>query len=467
MAGFGYDENQLGSGGVRGSMSTPIAYFTGIVEDIIFRNVNGKQLTYKLDGSNLGEALVRIIPTQRGLPLEELDSAFPISVNIQDFPLVGEQVLLFKDGTTLYYMRLAVRRRLTDNKVPSMQLAFNDVSVSETEVRNSRELAGVGVPSNYTVEEDTKTKSNFISNPEVRPLRAYEGDMILQGRFGGAIRWGSSAFQNPDVIQPHPNLILTAGVFKTPRLLSTETITPYSLTEENINEDKSSIWIVSDQEVLFKSATRDVTLTHRSSTESFTGAQIFVNSDRVILNSKVNEIGLFANTTIDINAVQDISLNTDQNVSLRAIRDIEIIANRSLFLKAEDLTILATKNLSIRTAGDYGISGQRIFIGTYGDATQPMVLGTNLGVFMGALLSNLIAVNTALVTLATAASTVTTATVNTLNAPALALTTAISTAQTTLAVLFAGTAFTAPIPGKGAIFNSKSNFVSVGTTATA
>lgn len=458
MVEFGRDENQAGAGGTRGSVSVPEAYFTAIVEDIIYNNKNGKLLKYDTLGRNLGQAIIRILPLQQGLPLEALDTAFPMEMNIQNFPLVGEQVVVYKVSGQLFYSRLALRGRLTDNTTPSIQRTFGEILVSEQRARDTRELAAAGVPANYTTEESTPL--DFTLNPSTRPFRPYKGDILIQGRFGNGIRFGSSAFQNPNVIMPEPNIILTAGAWKTPRLLTTGEVTPFSLAEEDINEDRSSIWMVSDQQVNFDPITLvngslSHLLTSNKKTQDFVGAQIFVNSDRVILNSKRNEISLFSNTEINLCSMLDISLNADQNIFLRSWKDIVVHGQRSLFLKAEDLTLIATKNLSIRTSGDNGLSGGRIFIGKYGDATQPMVLGRQLATFLNTLITNIALLNASVIGISTVLKAAP-AGVGAAAATALApsIDPGLSTVATQLAALLTGA------NPMGAIFNSRDNFVS-------
>lgn len=387
MAGFGSNLNQPNSGESQGSISIPVSYFTGLVEDVIYTNKSGSAgtLAYNQDGSNLGEIRVRLLPTQWGTPNTELDTATPVNYNIQDFPLIGEKVLVFKDGTKLYYTKLATRKRITENRDTTAQRTFGNTKVSTEDAATSRELAGQGVPTNYTTEDITEDTNTFVENPSTRGVRPYEGDIIFQGRYGNIIRFGSSKFQNATTIIPEPNIFLTAGLNKTPKKLTTTDITPYSLQEEDINNDKSSIWMVADQDVAFVPVTGmegQKAINYKNPTEEYTGPQIFINSDRVVLNSKQHEISLFAKTEINLNSFEDISLKTDQNIFLRATKDINIQADRSLFLKAAEVTIVSTKNLTYRTAGDYGISGKRIFIGKYGDITQPMVLGAELSLWL-------------------------------------------------------------------------------------
>lgn len=387
---FGHDVNNPAASGTRGSINIPDAYFTAIVEDIIINNKNGKVLKYNADGSNLGQAKVRFIPADQNTPITELNDAYPLDVNIQGFPLRGEQVLVFKASGTLFYMRLAVKRKLTENRTSTSQRKFSELKVNDSSARQLS--AATGVPSNYTspVESEIDT-DRFIINSNARPVRSYVGDILLQGRYGNIIRMGSSTFKNPNVVLPKPNILLTAGSWSTPASLSTEEITPYSLTEENINNDKCSIWMVSDQDIPFLPATVDSVshlLSSTTKTVDYIGAQIFISSDRVILNSKKNEISLFSKNEINLSSQGAITLDTETDIFLRSFSAINIHSNGSLYLKGKSIEMEASDNLTYRTDGDYGISGTRIFIGKYGDTTQPMVLGTNLANFISTLLQN-------------------------------------------------------------------------------
>lgn len=407
---FGFDINNPGGSNkdsARGSVSVPDAYFTGIVEDIIINNKNGKVLKYLADGSNLGQAKVRLIPADQNTQIENLNDAYPIDMNIQGFPLPGEQVVVFKASGTLFYTRLSLKRKLTENKTLSLQRKFTEIKIDD--VASRKLTAATGIPSNYTstLREEVDTEE-FVLNSNVRPVKAYIGDILLQGRYGNVIRMGSSAFKNPDVIVPHPNILLTAGAWNTPATLSTQEITPYSLTEESINNDKSSIWMVADQDVPFLAATVDAVshlISSNTKTTDYLGAQIFINSDRVILNSKKNEISLFSNNEINLSSIKAITLDTDDDIFLRSFASINIVANGAVYLKGQSIQMESGENLTYKTEGDYGISGKRIFIGKYGDTTQPMVLGTDLASFISTLLQNVTRLSLAVSSLASGIAT--------------------------------------------------------------
>ncbi len=472
---FGRDVNNPGASGTRGAIEIPSSYFSGIVEDIIINEQNGIFLKYKSDGSNIGEAKIRLVPDDWGLPIEKLQSVFPLEMNVQDFPLVGEQVIVFKAFNALFYTRkLSAKRKLTENTTTEIQKIFQEENLAGN--RDSRELSILGVPTNYT-ESEINTTDTFPLNPDVRPVRSNKGDIIFQGRFGSAIRMGSSLFNSPSDVIPKANVLITAGFWKTPKQLSTgKNITPYSLAYENINEDKSSIWMVENQEVKFQGATNVVNspahlLSSPQKTKQYTGAQIFINSDRVILNSKENEISLFARREINLTSVGAITLDTENDIFLRSFSEINIKSKNSIYIESDEVSIVS-KKLTQTVTGDYGLTGKRIFIGKYGDLTQPMVLGRNLASFLTAALSSLTQLTTVLSTFtAELGSTLTTpgaytvtvggalipvvpAGVVSLVASAASVSSTIVPVTAQLNTLLSGTTPT------GAIFYSQDNFVS-------
>lgn len=388
--------NQLGANQTNtGPTETIKPYYDAIIEDIIINEQPGELLKYEADGSNIGQAIIRLLPEDWGLPKSSLKKAFPLELNIQDFPLVGEQVIVFKAFGTLFYSRkLSTRRSIKENTSALIPLIFGEKSDKVTSNRDSRQLSTSGVSSKSITASDRATIVTNIFNPNVRPLRANIGDITFSGRYGNFIRMGSSLFAGQPTSVPQANILLTAGAWERPRQLSTgDTITNYSLSYENINKDKSSIWMVADQKVNFVAATALSRLEQKAhllssvlKTVDYTGAQIFVNSDRVILNSKVNEISLFANTEINLSAINSITVDTEQTIYLRAFRDINIKADDTITLEAKQLAFISLDDLGFKTSKTFSIVGDKIFIGRHADTSEPMVLGATLASWLTKLL---------------------------------------------------------------------------------
>lgn len=398
---FGSNVNQQGlSEYPRTSYAVPPKYYIGIVEDIILNDKNGKTLQYEVDGSNIGEIKVRILPDDMGLDIKELKSAFPMHVDFQSYPLVGEQVIVYKAMNRRFYSRaIASTRKITDNDEPLLRQVSAKANTELNADASALVRTGTQVGEvfrNIQAVEVSSMGKDYVRNGRARQVRANEGDITVHGRYGNVIRLGSSLFKDTTKVPPQPNILLTAGLWETPLETSTgTTTTPYSLVYENLDEDASSLWMVADQKVEFTPATQKSSsnpkahlLSTPKKTTQYTGAQIFVNSDRVILNSKKNEISLFSNQGINLSALGAICLDTEDSVFLRSFADVNIKANNSISLEATEITITAN-SLSYKTPGDYIIQGKKVYLGTYGLNMEPMVLGRSLAKFLNSVLTQL------------------------------------------------------------------------------
>ena len=160
----------------------------------------------------------------------------------------------------------------------------------------------------------------FIENPNIKSLLSFEGDHILQGRQGNALRFGTTTklFSNlnewSDVGTDDSPITILSNGFK------------YSPDEkfhvEKVNEDLSSIYLTSTQKIPLQTDKRGV-LNQRTrpiDVRDYFNSQIIINSDRVVLNSKKDEIMIFAKTNVEINTRNIINLNADERIHLNSDR---------------------------------------------------------------------------------------------------------------------------------------------------
>jgi len=389
---YNIDINQLGASQFpRFSITQPTPYQDGLVEDIILNEVHPQ---YAKDGSNVGMIQVRFIPGDRGVLKDKLNWAAPIDSSIREYPLKNELVLVFYSlGRLFYTRRINSTNKTTESSWPGLSQRFSPQVRASNKSDAAQLAAQGGTPYRpWGMKQQFSLGDEFSENPSVRMVRPNEGDLIINGRFGNTIRFGSSLFSKPTTATPQANLIFSVG--QSPNKITSidinndgkqETVAsgPYGLTYEDINKDKSSIWMVVDEKIVLNPATKS-SVSHLRSAESsdvtkYTGAQIFLNSDRVILNSKVNEISLFAKKEINLSAVESITIDSGKSVFITAERDIEIATPRDLILSGSSISINVAKDISQGTSGNYIISGKNIFIGASpNDTTQPMVLGGEL-----------------------------------------------------------------------------------------
>ena len=160
----------------------------------------------------------------------------------------------------------------------------------------------------------------FIENPNIKSLLSFEGDHILQGRQGNALRFGTTTklFSNlnewSDVGTDDSPITILSNGFK------------YSPDEkfhvEKVNEDLSSIYLTSTQKIPLQTDKRGI-LNQRTrpiDVRDYFNSQIIINSDRVVLNSKRDEVMIFAKTNVEINTRNIINLNADERIHLNSDR---------------------------------------------------------------------------------------------------------------------------------------------------
>lgn len=387
---YGLDINQPGASSAPRFATNPQSpYLLGLVEDVI---TNEEHPLYNpKTGKNVGDIIVRFLPAEKDVPTKKLSAATPMESNFQQYPLKHEMVLVFRPygGKSFYLRPLNTTNKPTENSWASLTLEY--APTSQTTV-DDRSLAQRGGLVDTRRQVTTLFDGRFKVNPSTRPVRACEGDVMLQGRFGNIVRFGSSLFSNPLAKVAQPNLLITVGQ-AIPKERSTTDDTGTSLMYQNINEDKNSIWIVTDEKVPFIAATvrsqadrKAHLFSSERPTAEYTGAQIFVSSDRVILNSKKNELSLFSNTEINLSAIKSVTVDTERSVLMTANQDIRLKAFGDIVLSGRNISLFSSADLSYKTDGNYSIVGRKIFIGKHGDTSQPMVLGSTLSQWLNAVL---------------------------------------------------------------------------------
>ena len=158
----------------------------------------------------------------------------------------------------------------------------------------------------------------FIENPLTRLLLAFEGDHIIQGRQGSALRFSSTTKLYNDINEwsdigedDNPITILTNG-------FSYQSKDKYYV--EQINQDLSSIYLTSTQKIPLQTDKTGIlnNLTNPLNVPDYFNSQVIVNSDRIVLNSENDEVMIFAKTNVETNTKNIINLNADERVHLNA-----------------------------------------------------------------------------------------------------------------------------------------------------
>jgi hypothetical protein len=287
-----------------------------------FVSLNGDDypLNWKKYGeyAGMGGILYEELDNPGNQTLESLSFAKPLYSNISFLPLVNEivYVISMPDPTVAenisagkqfyYFQTVNLWNNVHHNALP------NTLANSSTNAQNYESTeAGVEVQSDESI-NDINLGLTFQERVGIRNLQPYEGDVLIEGRWGNTIRFGSTVNDsiplNPwsnNGVNGEPITIIKNG--------QTETNDdPWIPQVENINTDKSSIYLTSNQQIPIKGASVNYS-SYDSPPEDlneFTGEQVLINSGRLVFNAKNDSILLGANTSINLNTQDTVNIDS-------------------------------------------------------------------------------------------------------------------------------------------------------------
>lgn len=221
-------------------------------------------------------------------------SAKPFSSAVVNYPLVGELVYIIEDFPS-------ANSEIENTAIKSYYLGIINTW-------GSTQLNSVS---------DSSPGITFKQNSKIKNLLPFEGDNIIQGRQGSALRFSSTTklYNNlnewSDVgNDDDPITIITNGF----NYDSNE-----KLHIEKINKDLSSIYLTSAQQIPLQTDKTSINpLTKPIDVSKYFNAQVIINSDRVVLNSKRDEVMIFAKSNIELSTKNIINLNADERVHLNS-----------------------------------------------------------------------------------------------------------------------------------------------------
>ena len=149
-------------------------------------------------------------------------------------------------------------------------------------------------------EEDVNIGDAFEVNDKIAPLQPYPGDTIISGRLGQTIRLSGTRIEEnkitDDSNRDKPFTIISNG--------KVEPTNGFLPVVENINEDPSSIFMTSDHVIPLSLANnkRDSYDKAPELPTKYQGSQVLVNSDRVVLNARKNDLLISGQESVGINS---------------------------------------------------------------------------------------------------------------------------------------------------------------------
>lgn len=274
--------------------------------------------------------------------------AYPYNPHIKSYPLINETVLIINlpgrlqndnpKGTTPFYIHSAgLWNHPNHNAFINLFKGLKSSKVNLDNIQNVENGNPIDASKNENPDllstplnsPTNPSQNTFVENSKIRPLFPFHGDVIIEGRFGNSIRLGSTA--KSDSIHENnwsldtstkngdPIILLRNGQ---PLLSNPRGWVPIT---ENINGDLSSIYLTSTQKIpiglssnSFKSYNQTPFLP-----SNYYNSQIILNSSKITLNSKEDDIlissqkgiGLLSNNNINLES-KNITFHTDNILKL-------------------------------------------------------------------------------------------------------------------------------------------------------
>lgn len=287
---------------------------------------------------------------------DDLNDYPPFNID-EGLPLLGEVVELIKVGGNSHYKRIHNIDINAGNAVEDAQLRGLPVENTDTNSSGYSETSETGTPNSGGDGDRSNKLGEYFESTQINPLKYYEGDKIIQSRFGQSIRF--SGYNNEENVFA-PTIILR----NRQNDLSIDELKEFEITEEDVVEDGSTIAITSgDYELAFTPGTADIPLEtepiyHVPPDELKGTDQILLNSGRIIISSKDSEMMFFSKG--DYSFISDGKLSIDNG-----------LAGAEIDLNGEYRTTTNDNNMYF-----LGGSGE-IYLNTE-ETTEPLVRGETL-----------------------------------------------------------------------------------------
>ena len=229
--------------------------------------------------------------------------AKPINSNLRRVPLQGEIVIVLKgpsaavaaltNNVTLYYLdTINIQSLIDHNSVPTAGKITASSGVSLSAAAGATKQS-----SNPAVDK------NFHENEKTAFIQHYVGDVILEGRYGQSLRF-SSTQKNKGIFKKStmweqgspgdPITVLRNSKFQGPA---------HKFYAEDLEKDDSLIIMTSDQKLPFKPSSNAKKAADEVSIQAkYEKNQILLNSGRLILNARQEDILAYAKKGVHISA---------------------------------------------------------------------------------------------------------------------------------------------------------------------
>jgi hypothetical protein len=332
------------------------------VSDIILDETHEYAVSSKMKSQVIGAVKYR---TSQNLSPSTKDSpiAYPFDKNFKNLPILNEQIEIYEgEQGSFYYRRIGLDENPTESAFENINAKNFNPEKNEAQKVNSYKTSAetkIETTTNDGSKESGGYGKYYTTQPGIHKLKLYEGDSLIESRFGQSIRF--SAYNNLNGPNENDDGSKTPAFAPTIIIRNGQNAEALSKSisesiEEDINRDGSIIAMTSGQHQLgFIPGTVDDKgkSDFKTQPDSFgevpklIGDQMLLSSGRIILSSKNAETMIYSKknfgiitdgaVSIDAKLGMDISVGDDINI-VTADRDVNIVSGKgNIFLGSEDL----------------------------------------------------------------------------------------------------------------------------------
>ena len=253
-------------------------------------------------------------------------TAKPYDPSVRNFPLINEIILIssfpntdigeFASSKIAYYVSIVgIWNHPHHNAFPQNS---NILPPSQQKDYIQTELGSVRRVTDQSTE--IFLGATFIERGNIHPLLPFEGDRILEGRWGNSIRFGSTVKNTPNTWSStgengDPITIIRNGQ-------GNQTDEGWIPTIEDINNDDTSIYFTSTQKIPLEASSINDYFSYTSNPPTrpneYAGKQILLNSGRLVFNTTEDHLLLSSIKSINLNAVESINFDTTGPIVLQS-----------------------------------------------------------------------------------------------------------------------------------------------------
>jgi hypothetical protein len=301
------------------------------VKDIILDQNHPKFIEY---GEWASIGLVFVEDTTQPTSENNLITIYPLLSNLKFYPLLNEVITVISlpsaevetdpNSSKFYYLPpINIWGSQHHNAIPGISNLppSQQKDYQQTEAGSVRRVTDGGTEINLG--------KVFTEQLNINSLQPFEGDYILEGRFGNSLRFGSSQGKDP--------------ITKIRNGQGPQTNEGWTTIEENIQEDKASIYLTSTQQIPLQPNTFNYNSysTSPESVNQYSKPQILLNSGRIVLNANQDHVLLSAAKSINLNSQDSVNIDSKNKI---------VINSPQIYLGSKDATeplLLGNKTIDL------------------------------------------------------------------------------------------------------------------------